>query len=246
MKNQSDTISLKYFITLIFCLFVAQLSLAQDMDFSRVIAPEGQTPRTFEDKLVQWAWYNSPENAIYKEQIKIAALRKKLTWWELLDATATFNLNESHLNNSVVNNDNLFFPIYNFSLGVNLGAILSRPERTKIEEQERKIIQLEENQQKLKVRADVLQRYQDYELAVAVLKSKTQAAEEAESVYTLVSEEFQTDKVDFKDFTAASTNFYGANEAKAVAQTNVNKAKIALEELIGIPWDKALKRRIKK
>lgn len=215
------------------------------MDFSRVVPPEGQTPRTFEDKLVQWAWYNSPENAIFKEEIEIAAQRAKLTWWELLDATATFNLNESHLNPAVAN-DNLFFPIYNFSLGVNLGAILSRPARTKIEQQERTIKELEENQQKLKVRAEVLIRYQDYELAVAVLKSKTQAAEEAESVYTLVSEQFQTDKVDFKDFTAASANFHGANEARVIAQTNVNKAKIALEELIGIPWEKAVQRRIKK
>ena len=245
MRDQSDTISLKHFFAIIGCVLFVQYSFAQEMDFSRVVPPEGQTPRTFEDKLVQWAWFNSPENAVFKEQLVIAAQKKKITWWELLDATATFNLNESHLN-PVVANENLFFPIYNFSLGIKLGAILSQPARRKILEQERKIIELEENQQKLKVRADVLTRYQDYELAVAVLKSKTQAAEEAESVYTLVSEQFQADKVDFKDFSAASANFYGANEAKVIAQTNVNKAKIALEELIGIPWDKAIKRRIKK
>lgn len=225
-------------------LFV-QFAVGQDMDFSRVVPPEGQSPRTFEGQLVQWAWYNSPGNAIYKEQLEIAAQRKKITWWELLDAKANFNLNEAHLS-SVVANDNLFFPIYNFSLGVNLGAILSRPARTKIAEQERKIIELEEQQQKLKVRAEVLLRYQDHELAVEVLKSKTQAAEEAESIYTLVKEQFESDKVDFKDFTAASANFYGANEATAIAQSNVNKAKISLEELIGIPWDKAVKRRRKK
>jgi len=216
------------------------------MDFSRVVPPLEQTPRTFEDQLVQWAWFNSPRNAIFKEQIVIAAQRKKLTWWELLDAQATFNLNESHLNTSVVSNENLFFPIYNFSLGVNLGAILSRPARTKIAEKERKIIELEEQQQMLKVRATVLDLYQEHELTLEVLKFKTQAAEEASSVYTLVLEQFQNDKVDYKDFAAASTNFHGADEAKAIAQTQVRKAKIALEELIGIPWDKAVKRRKKK
>lgn len=215
------------------------------MDFSRVIPPEGQSPRTFEDQLVQWAWYNSPQNAIFKEQIEIAAQRKKITWWELLDAKANFNLNESHLSPAVAN-ENLFFPIYNFSLGVNLGAILSRPARTKIAEQERKIIELEEQQQKLKIRATILQLYQQHELAVEILKFKTQAAEEAESVYTLVLEQFQNDKVDFKDFTAASVNHHGANEAKAIAQTELNKIEIGLEELIGIPWDKAVKRRRKK
>ena len=214
------------------------------MDFSRVVPPKAQTPRTFEDQLVQWAWYNSPRNAIFKEQLEIAAQKKKITWWELLDATATFNLNESHLSSGIAN-ENLFFPIYNFSVGINLGAILSRPARTKVAESERKIIELEEQQQMLKVRSTVLQLYQEYELAVEVLKFKALAAEEAESVYTLVAEQFQNDKVDFKDFTAASASFHGANEAKAIAQTEVNKAKIALEELIGLPWDKAVKRRRK-
>ena len=67
------------------------------MDFSRVVTPQDQTPRTFEDQLVQWAWFNSPGNAIYKEQIEIAAKRKNLTWWELLDANVSFNLNEGNL-----------------------------------------------------------------------------------------------------------------------------------------------------
>jgi len=216
------------------------------MDFSRVIPPEGQTPRIFEDWLVQKAWFNSPANAIYKEQLVIAAKRQNLTWWELLDANATFNLNETHLSNSAVENNNLFFPIYNFSLSVNLSAIVSRKAKSEIIKAEGNIVKLEEQQQMLKVRAEVLLRYEDYELALAVFKSKTQAAEEAESVYTLVLEQFENDKVDFKDFTAASANFHGANESKAVAQTNVNKAKIVLEELIGIPWEKAVKHRKKK
>ena len=216
------------------------------MDFSRVIPPEGQTPRIFKDWLVQKAWYNSPANAIYKEQLEIAAKRQNLTWWELLDANATFNLNETHLNSSVIENNNLFYPIYNFSLTLNLSNILSRKAKAEIAKAEGNIVKLEEQQQMLKVRADVLSRYEDYELAVAVFKSKTQAAEEAESVYTLVLEQFQNDKVNFKDFTAASANYHGANESKVIAQTNVNKTKIALEELIGIPWEKAVKRRKKR
>ena len=82
-----------------------------------------------------------------------------------------------------------------------------------------------------------------YELSLEVLKFKTQAAEESESIYTLVLEQFENDKVDFKDFTAASEGYHRANEAVAIAKTRVNKARIYLEELIGIPWDKAVKRR---
>jgi len=209
------------------------------MDFSRVVTPEGTSPRSFEDQLVQWAWYNSPGNEVYKEQIKIAANNKKLTWWELLDATATFNINEGHFQkDSILNgqdmlisnpSNNLFFPRYNFGINFNIGAILSRPTRSKIADAELKIVELEEQQQMLRVRAEVL--------------PKTQAAEEGESIYTLVLEQFENDKVDFKDYTAASSAYHGANEAKAVAQTKVNIARILLEELIGINWEKAVKRR---
>lgn len=215
------------------------------MDFSRIVPPEGQTPRTFEDKLVQWAWYNCPENLIFKEEIAIRAKKVNLTWWELLDATASFNLNEGNIQPTLTS-DNLFFPRYNFGLTFNLGTILGMPAKKKIAEHELKIAELTESQKKLNVRGEVLRRYAEYELSVEILKYKTQAAEEAQSVYTLVLEQFEDDKVDFKDFTAASTNFHGANEAKAIAQANVQKAKISLEEMIGIPWEKAVKRRKKK
>lgn len=215
------------------------------MDFSRVIPPEGQSPRTFEDQLVQWAWYNCPENLIYKEEIEIRAKKVNLTWWELLDATASFNLNEGNIQPTLTS-DNLFFPRYNFGLTFNLGTILTMPGKKKIAQHELKIAQLNEDQKKLNVRGEVLRRYAEYELAVEILKYKTQAAEEAQSVYTLVLEQFEDDKADFKDFTAASSNFHGANEAKAIAQADVNKAKISLEEMIGIPWDRAVKRRRKK
>ena len=79
LRNQSYTTSLKKYITLVCCLLVSSLIFAQDMDFSRVIPPEGQTPRIFEDWLVQKAWYNSPANAIYKEQLVINAKRQNLT-----------------------------------------------------------------------------------------------------------------------------------------------------------------------
>lgn len=227
-----------------------QLSIAQPIDNFRIIPPEGTTPRTFEEKLVQWAWLNSPGNLVYKEQLDIAAKKINLTWWELLDARATFNINEFHFGNGGMDstslNNNLFFPKFNFGVNVNLGALFSRPARKKIAQAEKRIIELEEMQRMMVVKSAVLQRYQEYELALELLKSKTQAAEEAASVYTLVREQFENDKVDFRDFSAASASFHGANEAKAIAQTDVNKAKIVLEEYIGIPWDKAVKRRRKK
>ena len=217
----------------------------QAMDFSRVITPQGQTPREFEAYLVQLAWYNSPGNLVYKSQIEIAARKAKMTYWEWLkDANVSFNLNEGNLT-TTTGNENIFFPRYNFGLTLNLGAIASRPAQTRIAKEEMKIAQLEEQQKMLEVRAEVLKRYQDYELSIEVLKSKTQAVQEAETIYDLVLDLFENDKVDFKDFSAASKTKHDADEAQAVANANVKKTIIGLEELIGITWEKALKRRRK-
>ncbi|MEM1124533.1 MAG: TolC family protein, partial [Bacteroidota bacterium] len=162
----------RYQLILLF-LLLGHLAVAQQpMDFSRVVPPEGQTPRTFEAQLVQWAWYNSPENAILKERLKIAAKKKNITWWELLDANASFNLNEGNLVRSAETN-NLFFPRYNLGVTFNLAAIATRPAQLKIADAEIKIAEYEEQQAKLNVRAEVLRRYEDHELAVEILKYKT-------------------------------------------------------------------------
>ncbi len=224
-------------------LFLPYILFAQHLDYSRIITPQGQMPYEFEAYIVQLAWYNSPGNQIYKHQIEIAARKVNKTYWEWLkDVTFSFNLNEGNLNKSV-GNENLFFPRYNFGTSFNLGEALSRPSNTKIAQEELKMYQLEEQQKMMQVRAETLRRYEDYKLAVDILRSKTQAEQEAENVYQLVLELFQKDKVDFRDFNNASQVFHSTKEARLVAESDVKKAIIALEELIGISWEKALKRR---
>ena len=226
-------------------MFLGQLLFCQQkMDFSRVVAPYGQTPKAFEDYLVQLAWFNSPENLVYKEKIDIASNNAKISKWEWLDdVSVTFNFNEGNIGG--VDDGNIFFPRYNLGLALSPAAILARPNQSKIAQKEVLITELEEQQKMLEVRAEVLRRYEAYELAVEVLKLKTQAAEEAGNIYQLVSNQFEDGKVNFKDFTDASGFYHGANEEKAIAKSQLNTSIIALEELIGIPWEKALARKKK-
>lgn len=186
---------MKKYLFLLFLPFLVPCIAQQDMDFARVIPPSGTMPRVFEDYLVQLAWYNSPGNLIFKKQVDIAAQKAKLTYWEWLkDANVSFNLNEGNLSNSALADENIYFPRYNFGLTLNLGAIASRPTETRIAKEEIQIARLEEQQQMLAIRAEVLRRYQDYELAVTLLKSKTQAAQEAATVYSLVSDQFEMER----------------------------------------------------
>jgi outer membrane protein TolC len=218
----------------------------QSMDFSRIVTPLEQAPRGFDAYLVQLAWYNSPGNLVYKRNIDIAAAKEKLTYWEWLkDAQVSFNLNEGNLVSNE-STENIFFPRYNLGLSLNLGSIASRPTQTRIAKEEKKIAELEEQQQMLKVRREVLSRYEDYELAVEILKSKTNAAQEAEDAYNFISEKFKNGKVEFQDYNTASVSYHNANEALAEAKAQVKKSTLALEELIGIPWEKAMLRNKKK
>ena len=227
-----------------FLFFLIPLySFAQNPDYNRIITPEGQTPYAFEDYIVQLAWYNSPGNQLYKHQIEIAAKKVNQTYWEWLkDVNLSFNLNEGNLSKNV-GNENLFFPRYNFGVSFNLGELVSRPANTKIAQEEVKMSQLEEQQRMMEVRAETLRRYEDYKLAVDILKAKTLAEQESENVYQLVSDLFEKDKAGFKDFIDASQIYHGRKEARLIAESELEKTIIALEELIGISWDKALKRR---
>ncbi len=217
--------------------------LAQHLDYDQVVIPEGQPPRVFEDCLVQLAWLNSPANTVFKHHKTISEKEYEKTKKEWLeDIVFTFNLNESHLNrpsaqDSVLVN-NTFFPRYNIGATFNLGKLINRKHDLAISQEEMKIAELEENQQKLEVRALTLQRYEQYLLAVELEKIKIQAETDAEEIYLIASERFKSDRISFQEYNNASDQYFMSKSARLQANSDVQQAIFALEELIGVPWVK--------
>jgi len=217
--------------------------LAQHLDYDQVVLPEGQPPRIFEDCLVQLAWLNSPGNSIYQHEKVIAGkeyAKTKKEWLE--DIVFTFNINESHLNqpdqtDSVLVN-NTFFPRYNLGATFNLGKLLNRKHDLAICTEEMKIKELEENQQKLEVRALTLLRYEQYLLSLELEKIRIQAETDAEEIYLNASERFKDDKISFQEYNNASDQYFMSKSSRLQANSDVQQSIYALEELIGVPWER--------
>ncbi len=214
------------------------------MDFDQVVLPEGQPARNFESHLIQLAWLNSPSNSVMRHRVNIASFdadRSKREWLE--DIALTFNLNESHFGRKDSTANNIFFPRYNLGATFNLGKFINRKYNIGKANEELMITELEENQQKLGVRAEVLYRYEKLKLAEQLEKIRADAKQEAEQAYKLATERFKSDKISFEDYNTATEHFYNAQEAHFKAQSEVNQSILALEELIGIAWEKVLPKR---
>lgn len=218
------------------------MAMSQEVDYNKIIAPEGSRPRYFEDYLVQLAWKNHPSNRVLEYNKEIA--NQKLTiaknsWTEHFNLT--FNLNETEFQPSDTGFPNQF-PKYNFAAVFNLGDLIKNPAEKKIAIENTKIADAYLNEKKLQLRAEVLKLYENYTLAQEVHKSRILAEQDASQTYLLITEKFKKDEASFEDLSAASSSFHAAQESAITANSEVRKSKYALEELIGVRLEDARKK----
>ena len=221
------------------------LAQRTNVDFNKVVLPAESRARNFEDYLVQLAWMNSPNKNILNTEVKIAQkdyFIEKQDWHKQINAT--FNMNEISLSKAIYG-DRLdipvFYPIYNFTAAVDLGVFTQRKrrmEKAKLQE----VIAVEEiNVEKLKLRREVLERYQEHRLAKQLLIARQGQERDANDTYTYFKRQFEAGKGDFEDFSRAKESYYMARESRLIASSDVKKTTILVEELIGVPLEMARK-----
>lgn len=235
---------MKRLTTLLAFTLLFGLSLnGQITDYNKIILPVEQRPKTFEDHLVKIAWTNRPNAKILATEVQIAEneidLEKK-KWAK--DIQATFNMNEISLS-KLIYGDRIdvpvFYPIYNFSASVNLGTFINRKQEIENKQLEKLITEQEVNTEKLEVRREVLERYQNYLTALEIFNIRIKAQEAASQTYTLLSEQFKRGKAELEDFNKATENYFAAQENRQQAQADVNIAKLTLEEMLGVTYEQA-------
>lgn len=223
-----------------FSLLIFSLSLEAQIDYDRIVPPPGSRPATFEDYLVQLAWINNPETSIMnlrksKEEKEVDL--KRQSWKD--DVQFGFNINEVSLAN-VLNpsSDNLIiYPLYQFSTSVSLGTFTTKKKEREIEEDDLKIADEEANLHKLSIRAETLSRYQKLLLAIETLKLRTKAEEDALNTYNYVKRAFEKLEITLDDMLRTSANYTDATEKRLSAATDVELARLALEEMTGVKWE---------
>lgn len=213
-------------------------------DYNKIVPDENTRPKTFEDYLVQLAWTNSPQNKIFGSEERIAELEVDLTkrdWMKNLQAQ--WNVNEISLSNIIYPENDLFvaLPIWNVTATVDLNTVFNRKRRIEVSEQKHEITKQSSNILKLQLRAQVLQRYLDYLLAIDLLKVSTEAEQDASENNILLLELFKENKAKLEDVNRASLAYTSAKKARVTAEIDIKLAKIALEELIGVKFEEAEK-----
>ena len=227
----------KHILTLSIMLGLTGLMIAQQADFDAVVIPMETKARDFSEYLVQLAWLNQPESAIVQDEVKNAMDEAKNTRKEWMrDVQASFNINEGNLQGAG-ENGNVFFPRYNFGVGMNLYNITSQKTKNNVGKRDVKIAEHRVNQRKLEIRAETLQRFALYKLSRELFKTRTLAEQEANANYLVIQQLYKSDEKTFEEYTTASAAYFAAQEARLKANTDVMLAKISLEEMIGIKWE---------
>ncbi len=131
------------------------------------------------------------------------------------------------------------FPIWNVGLIFNLGRWINRDNEMEIAKQKLQIEEVTLDQQKLELRAEVIRRYQAYLHTVEVYKIRVQTEEDIAQTFQLVSNRFKEGTVDFEEFSRASNANQNAKEATLNSKGDIVATKIDLEEIIGIPLERA-------
>ena len=237
-------------ITFIFILsfFALTTSLAAQNPIVMATAGEAK-PATFEDYLVQMAWKNNPSNETitgYEVEYRKQEVQMAKKEW-LRNMSGAINLNDNNYTtltgrrnrdsaNSPITNI-VTFPLVNLSFGVNLGDLVSRKYRVAAATQKQKIAEAEIGSKRLRVRGEVLGRYQKYLESLDVLKVRVQALEVTDGAKTQISNLFALNKAKFEDYSDANQAYFDAMEQKVRAESEVKAARYALEEVIGVKWE---------
>ena len=231
---------------IIFCLtfaLVSTIAFSQNVDYNKIILPENVSNISFEERLVQIAWRNYPQNKIAQHQIEIAEQDLAKTKWTWLDNIAiSGNLNEFTINPNAMKdaNGNIgrgFFPRYNISARITLGMFGINPANTKIARENLAIAEEQVNMQKLMIRSEVLTRYRNYVTSRELLRVRNETSEDVYSIYTIAEQRFRNGESTLEEFNRLANMYNNQREAKISAESQYLQNKYALEAILGLKME---------
>lgn len=225
----------KFTIIVISCFMIISVTgFSQNVDYNSIILPDGIEDISIDEKLVRLAWKNYPANEAAQHEVLKAKQYIGVagsSWLNLV--TITGNLNEFNIDPSAAPANN-FYPRYNIGIRMPLGIFVEAPKNVKIAKEDYKISQLNLNQLKLTLRAEVLRRYHNYQSAKSLLKIDTEAENDAYNSYLLIEQQFEAGEVNVSQFMQTSKIYNDQRAKRTISESNYSISIIELEELIGV------------
>lgn len=192
----------------------------------------------FAEWLVQLVYNTYPGLQLLDSEAKVAQEEIKLAQKEWLRAPG-FNLGFNRASNLVDSNmgtgsENFLFPRISVGASVSLYPLFSTKGKVRSAEASYEAQMHTIDLEKSAIRREVLTRYRDYQLAVDLVRVRSKMEEDADAHYRLMDRLFRSNEAEFKDYNEAYKTYQGAIEARLEAQANIDKTRIALEELLGL------------
>jgi len=236
----------RYLLILIvlFALVGEHTAFAQKVNWDNIILPPDSLTDNIEEKLVQIAWANYPQNQSKYADVAIAKSKlqyAKFSFMENFGAGIQINSQAGQpATNSIEGPGGTIqqvtttttLPRVGFGIQFGIGQILTTPFKVRTAKEELKKSEHEVNLQKTLVRREVIVRYNTYKAAYEVLKHYAGIIEEVKTVHSVATKNFENGTITI-DVYQQSLGMLSQNEERLVAaKYNLKTTKAALEELL--------------
>lgn len=210
-------------------------SLAQSVDYNKIIVPDQVPEISFEERLVQLAWKNHPTSKIVVQRVEQAqALKAKTSWSWLDNFYVQANVNEFTGNTEADGWGRAFYPKYNLGVKLPIGTFVNTPLASKAAKDQVLINEFDVNARKLAVRRDVLQTIEKLRERFKIIKLRERIKEDYLLMFQDAEKKFKEGKITL-EFYRGTIQAYSLQEEEIIqAQSLFNQERIALEELVGV------------
>jgi outer membrane protein TolC len=163
----------------------------------------------------------------------------KLSWMN--NFNASFNLNEFSLQNSLFQQQNSFFPRYNFSLSLPLGFVATKKKEIQMAKtnNQRSIDIREFEIQQLK--EAVIQEYQNYVSNTYLLEIHQLTLQDEKMILDKATQSFESNQIDIEAYTNYTRRYNEMLTKKVTLLRDLNSSRYRLEAYLGMDLESALK-----
>jgi outer membrane protein TolC len=163
----------------------------------------------------------------------------KLSWMNNINAS--FNLNEFSLQNSLFQQQNSFFPRYNFSLSLPLGFVATKKKEIQMAKtnNQRSIDIRELEIQQLK--EAVIQEYQNYVSNTYLLEIHQLTLQDEKMILDKASQSFESNQIDIEAYTNYTRRYNEILTKKVTLLRDLNSSRYRLEAYLGMELETAFK-----
>ena len=185
--------------------------------------------------LFELAMTNHPEFKSLSHSENVSELQLKRTKYEWVNSVRVIgNINEFSINPERNQNNN-FYPRYNFSLILPVGIFLQQPTDNKIAKENVAATKKASESYEIQLKLDIIKKYNNYLRIETLLQRQRELTESELSNYLILEEKFKNNDADLDELNRAERSYNVELFKQINYQDELNTAKVELEAVIASP-----------